>query len=279
MNTPTTLVLGASGKTGKRVTERLVTAGHSVRIGSRSAGIPFDWGQCETWGHALHGVKSVYVTFQPDLAVPGALQTVKSFFSQAVESGVQKLVLLSGRGEPEAQDAEAALQRTQADWTILRASWFNQNFSESFFLDSIRTGQVALPDSLAAEPFVDAEDIADIAFAALTSNQHTRQLYELTGPRALHFAEAIEQIAQATGRRIAFIPVSMSDYREALVQQQVPNEYVDLIMYLFSTVLDGRNTSLADGVQRALGRPPRSFTDYVQSTAATAVWGDHHARS
>jgi uncharacterized protein YbjT (DUF2867 family) len=279
MNSTTTLVIGGTGKTGRRVAQRLALANRPVRIGSRGAEVAFDWDRRKTWEPALRGVHAAYVTFQPDLAVPGALDTVTAFFAQAIDSGVEKLVLLSGRGEAEAQDAEKALQATNANWTILRASWFNQNFSENFFLDPIRAGELALSVTLAAEPFVDVEDIADIAFAALTTSAHSRKLYELTGPRALTFSEAVGQIAQASGRTIAFIPVSINDYRAELVRQQVPKEYIDLVMYLFSTVLDGRNTPVTDGVQRALGRPARTFSDYVQRTAATGVWAADHARS
>jgi uncharacterized protein YbjT (DUF2867 family) len=272
MNTKTTLVLGATGKTGSRVASRLAQVGHAVRMGSRNAPIPFDWDKRDTWRPALKEVSSVYVTFQPDLAVPGALDTVSAFFDAAVDSGVGKLVLLSGRGEPEAQDAERALQATRADWTILRASWFCQNFSEGFFLEPIVAGEVALPAALAAEPFVDVEDIVDIAVAALTGPGHSRKLYELTGPEALTFAQAVGMIATATNREIAFVPVSMEDYRAELVRQNIPAEYVELVMYLFGTVLDGRNTPLADGVQQALGRRPRSFADYVQRTVAAEIW-------
>jgi uncharacterized protein YbjT (DUF2867 family) len=174
----------------------------------------------------------------------------------------------------EAEQAEQALQATNMDWTILRSSWFNQNFSESFFLEPILAGQVALPVvGSVAEPFVDVDDIADIAFAALTDPIHSRQLYEITGSRALTFPDAIGEIAQVTGREIAFVPVSADDYRAELVRQGVPDDYIELVLYLFSTLFDGRNTPLADGVQRALGRPPRDFSDYVRQTAATGIWG------
>jgi uncharacterized protein YbjT (DUF2867 family) len=269
-----TLVIGGTGKTGRRVADRLVEAGRKVRIGSRSAELPFDWEKQDTWEQTLTGVKAAYVAYQPDLSVPGALATIEAFFERAIAYGVEKLVLLSGRGEVEAEQAERALQETSVDWTILRSSWFFQNFSESFFLDPILAGQVALPvvESV-AEPFVDVEDIADIAVAALTDPQHSRQLYEITGSKALTFAEAIAEIARATGREITFVPVSADDYRAELVGQGVPDDYIELVLYLFSTLFDGRNTPLADGVQRALGRPPRDFSDYVRQTAATGIWG------
>jgi uncharacterized protein YbjT (DUF2867 family) len=273
-----TLVIGGTGKTGRRVVARLVEAGRLVRIGSRTAEVPFDWEKQDTWERVLQDVKAAYVAYQPDLAVPGALATVEAFFDRAIAipstaSGVEKLVLLSGRGEVEAEQAEQALQATSVDWTILRSSWFYQNFSESFFLDPILSGQVALPVGPVAEPFVDVDDIADIAFAALTDPQHSHQLYEITGPKALTFPECINEIGRATGRDIKFIPVSVDDYRAELVRQGVPDDYIELVLYLFSTVLDGRNTPLADGVQRALGRPPRDFSDYVFQTAATGIWG------
>jgi uncharacterized protein YbjT (DUF2867 family) len=161
------------------------------------------------------------------------------------------------------------------DWTILRASWFFQNFSESFFLDPILAGQVALPVvGSVAEPFVDVEDIADIAVAVLTDPQHSRQLYEITGSKALTFDRAISEIARATGREIEFVPISADEYRAELARQGVPDDYIALVLYLFATVLDGRNTPLSDGVQRALGRPPREFSDYVRQTAATGIWGN-----
>jgi uncharacterized protein YbjT (DUF2867 family) len=266
------LVLGATGKTGRRVAERLVAAGHRVRIGSRNATPAFDWDVQATWGPALDGIGAVYVTYQPDLAVPGALETVRSFFDRALAAGVTRIVLLSGRGEIEAEQAEDALKATAADWTILRASWFCQNFSEAFFLDGIRAGELALPVRAVPEPFVDVEDIADVAFAALTQPGHVGRLYELTGPTSLTFAEAVAAIAHGTGRDIAFAEIPADDYRAALFGFGLDETYVELVMYLLRTVLDGRNVQTANGVQQALGRAPRSFADYVRRTAATGIW-------
>lgn len=273
-NQETILILGATGKTGRRITQRLKTAGHPVRLGSREANPPFDWENRATWEAALDGIHSVYIAYQPDLAVPGALETVQAFTDLAVKLGARKLVLLSGRGEVEAEQAERVIQNSGVDWTILRASWFSQNFSEAHFLEPILQGELALPVGNIAEPFVDAEDIAEIAVEALTKPGHSGQLYELTGPRALTFVEAVNEIARKTQRDISFIAVPPQAYREALEQEQLPAQLIDLVLYLFTTVLDGRNTPIADGVQRALGRPARDFTDYVQRTAATGVWGN-----
>lgn len=252
--------------------ERLTAQGLPVRIGSRTGEPPFDWENHDTWAPVLDGVEAAYVSYYPDLAAPGAPAAIRSFTDLAVASGVRRLVLLSGRGEQEAQACEQLVQESGAEWTIVRASWFCQNFSEDYLLEPVLGGEVALPVGDIPEPFVDAEDIAAVAVAALTQNGHAGQVYELTGPRALTFDEAITQIAKATGRDIHFVRVSPEEYAAALAEHAVPAEVIALMTYLFTTVLDGRNAHVTDGVKRALGREPKDFSDYARDTAATGVW-------
>lgn len=266
------LVLGGNGKTGRRVVERLLSRGREVVVASRSTTPRFDWNDFETWAEVLRNVSSVYITYQPDLAVPGAVDAVRHFTQTALAAGVRRLVLLSGRGEEEAQRAEQALKDSGADWTIVRAGWFAQNFSENFLMDGVLAGQIALPASHTKEPFVDADDIADVVAEALLDDQHIGQLYEVTGPRLMTFAEAIHEIAAARGRDIQLIEVSPAEYEALLKQHHLPDDLVWLIMYLFTTVLDGRNEHLTDGVQRALGRAPKDFAEYARDVAATGVW-------
>jgi uncharacterized protein YbjT (DUF2867 family) len=271
-NTKPTLVLGGTGKTGRRVAERLSAGGLPVRIGSRSAQPPFDWEDPATWGPALDGVGSVYVSYHPDLAVPGAVETVGSFAELAVRSGVPRLVLLAARGEPEGVLAERAVRASGAELTILRSAWFMQNFSEDFLLEPVRSGEVALPADTTPEPFVDADDLADVAVAALTENGHVGELYELTGPRLLTFGEGVDEIAEASGRAVRYVPVSIEQHTAAAAEQGAQPAFVQLLTYLFSELLDGRNAQLADGIQRALGREPRDFADYARDAAAAGVW-------
>lgn len=272
MTAKITLVLGGTGKTGRRIAEHLAARKVPVRIGSRSATPSFDWDDRGTWPAALADVDAIYISYHPDLAAPGATAAIGAFTELAVRSGVRRLVLLSGRGETEAQRCEEIVKNSGARWTVLRCSWFNQNFSENYLLEPILAGEVALPAPNVGEPFVDADDIADAAVAALTDDKHAGQLYELTGPRLLTFAEAIAEIARASGREIRYVQVSMEDYVAALEQAQLPAEFVGLIKYLFTEVLDGRNAHLADGVQRALGRAPKDFAEYAQHAAARGAW-------
>ena len=273
-----TLVLGGAGKTGRRVAERLAERGLLVRIGSRSAEPPFDWEKPDTWATALDGVSAAYVSYYPDLAIPGAPEAVRAFAELAARNGVRRLVLLSGRGEEEAQSAEQALREVGdeagVEWTIVRCAWFMQNFDENYLLEPILAGAVALPSGNVPEPFVDAGDIADVAVAALTDDGHAGHLYELTGPRLLTMEQAVGEISRATGREIRFVPVTLEEYESVLAEADVPPEFLSFLSYLFGTVLDGHNASTTDGVRRALGREPKDFADYARHAAATGVWSE-----
>ncbi|MEU7804037.1 NAD(P)H-binding protein [Micromonospora arborensis] len=266
------LVLGGTGKTGRRVVDRLAKLGRPVRVGSRSGEPPFDWTDQRTWAPVIDGVSSVYLVYYPDLVAPDALAAIRSFTEQAVSGGIERLVLLSGRGEEEAKLSERVVQDSGVAWTIVRASWFSQNFSEDFLTDSIRGGEVILPAGHVPEPFVDADDIADIVVAALTEDGHAGQLYEVTGPRLLTFAEATSEIGNALGREIRYRSVSPEEYAAVMAGYDVPAELAAVLTELFGKVLDGRNAQLTDGVQRALGRRPRDFTDYARDAATAGAW-------
>lgn len=265
-------VAGGTGKTGRRVVERLEALGIPVRIGSRGSDPAFDWEQPDGWPAALAGCHAVYAAYAPDIAIPGALGAIEQFVESAKQAGIERLVLLSGRGESEAEAAESVVQASGLDWTIVRCSWFMQNFSESYFVDGLLAGELALPVGEVGEPFIHADDIADVVATALTQPGHTGVLYELTGPRTLTMAEAVHEIALASGRDIRYAQIDQETFDAGLRAAEVPEEIIWLLGYLFTTVLDGRNAWLADGVQRALGRPPRDFRDYVREAAATGVW-------
>ena len=267
------LVLGGTGKTGRKVVAKLKGYGHQVRIGSRSATPPFDWNRPKEWSAALKGMDKVYICFQPDLAVPGALEAIEELVRQAKIGGIKKIVLLSGKGEREAELCEEVVIHSGIDYTIVRASWFNQNFSESFFLEPIQAGIVALPQSDVHIPFVDTEDIADVVVEALLNTRHTNEIYQLTGPRSLTFKEVIQEISEATGRPITFVPITLSAYTKAMKTQGVPEDFTWLMGYLFSEVLGNpKNAEITNDIERVLGRKPIDFSEYVKKTGATGVW-------
>lgn len=267
------LVLGSTGKTGSRVAARLENnAEVELRLGSRNEKIPFDWEKPETWENVVKDIDTVYITFQPDLAVPFAADAIENFTNLATKSGVKKIVLLSGRGEQEAQVCEEIVKKNAKNWTIIRASWFNQNFSESFFLDPILYGIVALPRAEALEPFTDADDIADVVTAALLDESHNGKTYELTGPRLLTFKDAVNEIANASGRNISFQSLSLEEYTQMLKEYQIPDDHIWLVNYLFEQVLDGRNSSVTFDIEKVLGRKAKDFSAYAKETAKTGIW-------
>ena len=267
------LVLGGKGKTGRRIVERLNKMGHNVRIGSRGENPAFDWDKPAGWPAVLEGMESVYITYQPDLAVPGAKEAIEALTRIAKHQGVKKLVLLSGKGEVEAEACEQIIINCGLDYTIVRASWFSQNFSESFFLEPILHGHVALPQADVKVPYVDAEDIADVAIEALLDAKHNGQIYELTGSRMLTFREVIAEIASATGRTIEFTSITLPEYTEMLEIHGVPDDYIWLINYLFVEVLaNEKNQMVSHDIEKVLGRKAKDFSNYVTETAATGVW-------
>ncbi len=267
-----TLVLGGTGKTGRRIVDRLVSRGVPTRVASRSANPSFDWADPGSWDNVLERVTAVYISYAPDVAIPGATDTIRAFVERATERGVQRLVLLSGRGEEEAQLCERIVQGAGVEWTVVRASWFNQNFSEGEFLDMVLAGEITLPAGDVGEPFVDTDDIADVAVAALTEDGHAGQVYEVTGPRLLTFTEVAEEIARASGRDVQYIQIPHEAFAAGIAESGAPEDIAWLLDYLFSTVLDGRNAYVCDGVQRALGREPTDFADFAHRIAESGAW-------
>lgn len=272
MQISTIAIIGGLGKTGGRVAERLTERGINIRAASRSTAPRFDWQDRSTWRQALEGASAAYVTFQPDLAVGWAAEAISAFAKTAVEAGLGHIVLLSGRGEDGAVRSEEKLKAAGMDYTVLRASWFNQNFSEGAFVDGLLQGKLALPAGDVPEPFVDADDIADAAVECLADPSHRNQTYELTGPRALTFRQAISEIAAAANRAIDYETVSIDAFIAEMTAYGLPQETTDILHELFTQVLDGRNSPVMDGVSRILGRPARDFSDYARETAATGLW-------
>ena len=273
MNTQTNnLVIGGTGKTGRKVVEGLQKAGQSVRIGSRNATPSFQWGDPTTWLAALEGIDRMYVVYYPDLAVPGAYEAISGLMEEAKKAGVEKVVLLSGKGETEAERCEQVVARSGMDYTLVRASWFSQNFSEYFFLDPILAGHVALPMADAQIPFVDTTDIADVVLAALQDDAHNGKTYEITGPETLSFEEAVKVIGESSGREIAFQSITLDQYTEGMKAAGVPDDVVWLIGYLFQHVLTKEeNQYVSHDIEKVLGRKATNFKDFARQAAKTGV--------
>ena len=266
------LVVGNSGKTGARVEQRLQTLALPTRGVSRSTAPAFSWNNPDTWSEVLDGVQSAYVTFYPDLAIPASEQIMSDFIEVAMESGLKHMVLLSGRGEEGAVKAENILKKSGMTWNVVRANWFMQNFSEAFMIEGVLNGELMLPAGDVVEPFVDVDDIADVAVAALTQPELHNRLFEVSGPRALSFAECAAEISEATGYTVNYSQISIEEFLSALREQGQPDEVLWLMNELFTVVFDGRNSAPTHGVQEALGRPATDFKQYLEKVMDSGVW-------
>ncbi|MCI3932403.1 NmrA family NAD(P)-binding protein [Streptomyces sp. AN091965] len=268
------LVLGATGKTGRRLVPRLRAAGHTVRAASRSGETRFDWNERSTWSAALDGVSALY------LVAPEEPEPVTDFVAQAVAAGVRRFVVLSGRGVEVSGEsflagmarADRVVRETDVDWTVIRANNFAQNFDEDFAHAPLLAGRLALPVGDVVEPFVDVEDIAEVAAALLTEEGHTHRVYDLSGPRALSYADAVAEIAAASGRPMRFEAVTEEQFLTELRATEVPEPLARELAAVFTFTAEGHLSPLATGVQDVLGRAPRDFSAYVKSAAARGAW-------
>lgn len=273
MKTENILVIGGTGKTGRRVAENLTQLGHNVRVVGRKSNPAFDWENPETYNESLKDMDRAYIVYYPDLAVPGSRDAITTLTKKALEAGLEKVVLLSGKGETEAEACEDIVANSGLNYTLVRASWFNQNFSEGAFLDFILDGVVALPMPDAEIPFVDANDIADVVSKVLIEDSYNGQTITVTGPQKRTFKEVVEIMAESIDKHIQFVPISIDEFKEGMKEAGLPDSYVWLFGYLFQEVLGNPdNQEVSDDVAKVLGRPAKDFEAFAKKTAATGIW-------
>ncbi|GAB5450456.1 MAG: NAD(P)H-binding protein [Halioglobus sp.] len=258
------LIIGSTGKTGSRVMAGLKALGFKPKGAGRTGEVYFDWGDPTSWSAAFNGIDSVYLTYYPDLAIPKAPGDISKLCALAKQKGVKHITLLSGRSEPAAQVCENIIMQSGISWTVVRASWFNQNFSEGLFRQFILDGNIALPVTDITEPFIDIDDIAEVVIASLTGDRHSGKLYEVTGPELISFADIAARFSKHLNRRVNFESISITEFQTRLARSGEPQGVIETLTYLFGEVLDGRSESTAHGVEMALGRPATSFDQYIR---------------
>ncbi|WP_448250553.1 NmrA family NAD(P)-binding protein [Thalassotalea agariperforans] len=261
------LIIGATGKTGRRVCQLLseLLPSDKIKAASRSAEIHFDWQDNKTWSKALDQTSHVYLTYSPDLAVPSAIQHISTFCNLAKKKNIKHITILSGRGEPAAQACEDILINSGINWTIIRASWFNQNFSDGFFNSFIHNGLICLPVNAVKEPFIDIDDIAEIACQSFIDPKHSNKLYEVTGPELLTFSDIAKLFSEVLNKEVKFEQLTQATFESEMSAAQVPEDIISLLNFLFTEVLDGRNEYITNGVEQALGRKPKSFRAFIKA--------------
>ena len=267
------LVIGGTGKTGRRVAAILKEEGHEVKVAGRNSTPAFNWDNADSYAPALAGVDRAYIVYYPDLAVPGSREAIGRLTEEALAAGLKKVVLLSGKGETEAEACEEIVAESGLDYTLVRASWFNQNFDEGSFRDFVMQGVLALPMPDARIPFVDVQDIAEVVSKVLMDDSYNGQTITVTGPEKLTFKQTAEILSEVTGRNIQYVPISVEEFKAGMSQAGLPDSYVWLFGYLFKEVLgNADNQSISGDVNKLLGREAIRFSDYAIRAASKGAW-------
>lgn len=261
-STPTVLITGGTGKTGRRLAGLLRETGAAVRTAARSgADVTFDWANSATHAPALAGVERLFL-------VPPALRldfadAVLGLVDRAQAAGVRHVTYLSARGVEQAPDEVAMravelelIARDRLTHTILRPAFFLQNFTEGAFADALRTGVLALPAGDGPEAFIDVNDIAAVAAATLrTPSDHAGAQYELTGPEAITHAQVADQLT-AHGYPVTYQPVPVADWVAGAAAAGLPADYAGFLAALLAGIGEGRGARPSIAVSSVLGRPP-----------------------
>ncbi|MFD7669183.1 SDR family NAD(P)-dependent oxidoreductase, partial [Streptomyces sp. NPDC059788] len=223
------------------------------------------WEQPDTWDAVLQGATKAFVMAPNGVSDP-------AFVERAATLGVEHVVLLSSRGIEAVGDerlmaAERAVETSGAAWTILRPDAFDQNFDEGFFRQAVAAGELVMPFGDLKQAFVDADDIAAVAAAALTTTGHAGRRYEVTGPRSLTYAEALDIIAGHIGHPVRY-QGSDEDYFTAQKALGRTRAETEPAVAAFRAIRAAGDHAPTGTVEQVTGRKARPFEDY----AATVDW-------
>ena len=261
------LVLGASGTTGSRVVHALASEGHAHLGVSRSSTPRFDWTDPGTYAGVLGGVRAVYLL--PPVGVLDPLPPVLDFVEQALGAGVRRFVLLSSsvipEGGPGAGSIHAVLRQQVPEWTVLRPSWFMQNFERGHYMaEDVRTrSRVVTSTGQGRVAFVDTADIAAVAVRALVDPEPHQGEHLITGPQALSYDDVASVLSEVTGRRITHERVPRAAVVDRIADSGVPREFATLLAGLEDLIAAGAEDRVSDAVHRVTGRPARSLAQWA----------------
>jgi uncharacterized protein YbjT (DUF2867 family) len=269
----TFLILGGTGKVGRRLAISLSAAGHEARAASRHAAVRFDWADPSTWAGAVAGTDGLFIV-GPGSATDWS-PSLARLLAAAERTAVKRAVLLSARGVEFLPDgavatAEQTLRDGPLPWTILRPAHFSQNFTEAMFAPS--DGLILAPVGTGREPFIDVGDIADVAAAVLASDGYEGATVDLSGPEAVSFPEAAAIVSSASGTPVRFEDERDADHVARLRASGTPEGYVRWRMAMLGGIRRGADAYLSDGVQRVLGRQPTGFREWARREVPSSAW-------
>jgi uncharacterized protein YbjT (DUF2867 family) len=266
------LIVGGTGTTGSRVADQVRGPGVAVRIATRRPSaaehVRFDWTEPRSHAGVLTGIDAIYLVAPIGVTEPASL--VEPFLATALHAGVRRVVLLSSSAIPEGGTGLGGLHRlvrtTVPEWTVLRPSWFMQNFLGDHPVGTAvrESGEIVTATGDGRVAFIDAADIAAVAARALTDEEPHNTSYVLTGPEALSYADTAAIIAGVTGRPIRHRPVGPAELTDRLTAAGYPRDFAELLPGLDVAISTGTEDRVTTTVPELTGRPARSFTDFAR---------------
>ncbi|TFW28115.1 SDR family oxidoreductase [Massilia horti] len=271
------LLTGATGTIGRAAMHALHTAGVpfkvAVRSGSRAAvkaeTVRFDWDDLSSYQRAMEGVEHLFLlTPNSERQVGYVLQAIAT----AKRAGVKHIVRLSVMGadadpgiilERQHFAAEREVKASGIAWTILRPTFFMDNLINYYGVVPTRDSTVYLPNGDGKAAWADPADIGEVVAKVLTHDGYAGKVYELTGPDPLSTAEALQVMSEELGHKYTYVNVTEEAARKAQEDSGMPAWLVDALMELHSLVRLHHASTLADGVQQVLGRPPHALREWA----------------
>ncbi|RDW58839.1 hypothetical protein BP6252_13315 [Coleophoma cylindrospora] len=303
----TILLLAGTGKIASRIARKLslanldspshqkyhiLLASRSTSIGSTSSTIPssrtglkvkFDWQDSSTFINPfsiseIEDIPPISVIFLVAPPFLDGFPPMKELIDLAVKRSVRRLVLLSG-SVLEVGDGPLLgrigdyVRSVGVEWVILRSTWFMENLSEMQHVDSIRDENriisAAGPGKL---PFVSADDIAEVAYRALTDETSHNTTHLLLGPQLLSYDMVSEILSDALGRKISHEDITEAELAAGMCEAGLPEDYAIVLAQLDTAIREGAEARTNDVLPRLLGRPPILFEEYVKGCVSEGVW-------
>ncbi len=272
----TILIIGATGTVGAPLLNLLADTPHTIRAATRDASrvtqpgvtpVVIDLTQPETFDAALEGVQRLFLMSPPGFSDPYTL--LAPLVQRAANTpGLERIVNMTAQNVQHSDNPQRRLEllveETGLDFIHLRPSWFSQNF-HTFWGQGIRVAKtLAVPGGDGKVGFIDARDIAACAASALTRDDvKLRQAYELTGPAILTHGQAADVLSEAVGHTIQYQDISEDQFRTQLAAGGLPDDYINHLVFLFSTVRAGHSAHTTQDVFTLTGNQPRDLARYA----------------
>ncbi|OAQ39801.1 hypothetical protein A5893_09500 [Pedobacter psychrophilus] len=274
------LITGATGTIGKAVVKHLKAKNASFLIASRNPEeaaekfgsdinvVKFEFEDISTFENAVDGVSKVFLLGPPlryDLA-----DVLMPFLDFLKAKNILEVVYISALGAEKMGDTltfhtiiEEKLKADGFDYTILKPSFFSQNFKNYEWENITQRGITYVTAGEGKVGFIDVDDIGLVASTVLTSTGHSKKIYELTGPELLSYQDAATLLSEVTGKQIVYPNPSIEEYTKALKAAGAPDFIAPYMTSVYSLISDHKVNFLTNNVETITGKKPSLLRDVL----------------